>query len=130
MTHFNNFAFFRFADTYFNGRPRAYGANIGEVFEKLYRDAASDPFKPAREQFGGSGSYGNGGAMRVAPVALFYAHDRNEMIKVIYSTKFDFETGNLIGGTETMPVNSYPSAWHDGQLASSCCRFYSFAYTV
>lgn len=105
---------FRFADTYFNGKPRAYGANIREVFEKLQRDAGSDPFKPAKEQFGGSGSYGNGGAMRVSPVALFYAHDRKEMLEVNCITQCYFKIGNFIGISETMPVDAYSSTRNNG----------------
>jgi len=30
-----------------------------------------DPHGPASEQFDGTGSYGNGGGMRIAPAALF-----------------------------------------------------------
>ena len=41
-----------------------------EVFDKLRKTDFSDPFKPAEEQFDGSGSFGNGAGMRAHPVAL------------------------------------------------------------
>eukprot|EP00794_Sanderia_malayensis_P005395 gene5395-6069_t len=51
---------------------RGYGAGMFTIFEQWKsHGTAEDPFLAAREQFGGSGSYGNGAAMRVAPVALF-----------------------------------------------------------
>ena len=37
---------------------RGYGASVGEVFQKLKRSKCQDPYKPASEQFNGSGSYG------------------------------------------------------------------------
>jgi ADP-ribosylglycohydrolase len=42
-----------------------------------------DPFGPAKEQFNGGGSYGNGGAMRVAPLALFCHSDYKELIDLV-----------------------------------------------
>ena len=50
------------------------------VFRKL-RDNPEDIFRPAREQHGGEGSYGNGSAMRVSPVALL-CKSEEELIKV------------------------------------------------
>jgi poly(ADP-ribose) glycohydrolase ARH3 len=40
----------------------------------------------AKAQFGGSGSYGNGGAMRVAPVALWAYPDLDETIRLARET--------------------------------------------
>ena len=51
---------------------RGYGASVSAVFEKLKRD--SDPFEAAKQQFDGKGSYGNGAAMRVHPIGLFYSN--------------------------------------------------------
>ncbi|KAG8225774.1 hypothetical protein J437_LFUL005733 [Ladona fulva] len=62
----------RFVKEYFNQPRRGYGANVVEVFAKLRATKCEDPFAPAKEQFGGSGSYGNGGAMRIAPIPLFF----------------------------------------------------------
>ena len=42
------------------------------VFRKLLNPKCRDVFEPARAQFNGKGSYGNGGAMRVAGISLAY----------------------------------------------------------
>ncbi|XP_071448801.1 ADP-ribosylhydrolase ARH3-like [Hetaerina americana] len=62
----------RFVKEYFNQPRRGYGMNVIDVFAKLRMTKCKDPLGPAREQFGGTGSYGNGGAMRIAPIALFF----------------------------------------------------------
>lgn len=63
---------FRFTDDYFNQKiNRGYGTHVRTVFSKLKESNYEDVFKPAKEQFNGSGSFGNGGAMRMAPIALF-----------------------------------------------------------
>ena len=50
---------------------RGYGGGVIDVFKKLRgQEEFSEPLQPAREQFDGTGSYGNGAAMRVHPVAL------------------------------------------------------------
>lgn len=51
------------------------------VFEALKDPDLIDVFKPASLQFGGSGSFGNGGAMRIAPAALFAFHE-NDLSKL------------------------------------------------
>ena len=64
----------RFVDENTNEPSRRYGRNVGEVFRKLSKtNFASEEavFKPAEEQFDGSGSCGNGAAMRTHPVGLF-----------------------------------------------------------
>ena len=48
----------RFVQEYDNEPFRGYGASVGEVFRKLKQSRCQDPFKPASEQFNGSGSYG------------------------------------------------------------------------
>lgn len=45
---------------------------VVNVFKKLLSPKCSDVFEPARAQFNGKGSYGNGGAMRVAGIPLTY----------------------------------------------------------
>eukprot|EP00095_Tigriopus_kingsejongensis_P002495 snap_masked-scaffold64_size435223-processed-gene-2.12 protein:Tk02495 transcript:snap_masked-scaffold64_size435223-processed-gene-2.12-mRNA-1 annotation:"poly(adp-ribose) glycohydrolase arh3" len=61
----------RFVREYKSEPGRGYGESVAQVFEKLEARQCEDPFGPAREQFGGLGSYGNGAAMRIHPVALF-----------------------------------------------------------
>ncbi|KAG7170292.1 ADP-ribose glycohydrolase ARH3-like [Homarus americanus] len=46
-------------------------SNVTDVFAALRATKFRDPYSPAAFQFNGRGSYGNGAAMRVAPVALF-----------------------------------------------------------
>ncbi|XP_043573629.1 ADP-ribose glycohydrolase ARH3 [Chiloscyllium plagiosum] len=62
----------RFAEEYKEQPDRGYGNGVIRVFKKLLNPNCNDVFKPAREQFKGKGSYGNGGAMRIAPIALAY----------------------------------------------------------
>lgn len=44
------------------------------MFRKLLSPRCRDVFEPARAQFNGKGSYGNGGAMRVAGISLAYSN--------------------------------------------------------
>ncbi|XP_076275444.1 ADP-ribosylhydrolase ARH3-like isoform X2 [Rhynchophorus ferrugineus] len=71
-----------FVDEFFKEPRRGYGQGIVTIFQKLRNSKYEDIFKPAKEQFNGSGSYGNGGAMRIAPVALYYHNDYNNMLNV------------------------------------------------
>ena len=50
---------------------RGYGMAASELLPKLHMDVCEDPFHEASLLFNGGGSYGNGAAMRVSPVALF-----------------------------------------------------------
>jgi len=68
----------RFTEEFYSEPNRGYGGGVIAVFRKLRKqDGFSEPLQPAREQFNGTGSYGNGAAMRVHPVAL-YCHGRGE----------------------------------------------------
>lgn len=57
-----------FVKNYFEEPKRGYGNGVVEVFRKLKHTKFADVTKPAFEQFNGSGSYGNGAAMRISPV--------------------------------------------------------------
>lgn len=59
----------RFARDYQTDPGRGYGRNVVEVFDRVVRGVPWD--EAAARQFGGEGSYGNGAAMRAAPVALW-----------------------------------------------------------
>uniref|UniRef100_A0A0D9S7T0 ADP-ribosylhydrolase ARH3 n=9 Tax=Cercopithecidae TaxID=9527 RepID=A0A0D9S7T0_CHLSB len=63
----------RFAQEYKKDPDRGYGAGVVTVFKKLLNPKCRDVFEPARAQFNGKGSYGNGGAMRVAGISLAYS---------------------------------------------------------
>lgn len=71
----------KFADSYFK-KNRGYGMFIRYVFKEWRDTKYKDVYKPSTEQFNGTGSYGNGGAMRIAPVALFSVNDYNKMLTV------------------------------------------------
>lgn len=57
---------------------RGYGSGTTQVLQ-LIRGGA-DPQGAARSLFGGQGSQGNGAAMRIAPVAVRYPADRDELV--------------------------------------------------
>ncbi|XP_014280368.1 ADP-ribosylhydrolase ARH3 [Halyomorpha halys] len=73
----------RFVTNYFQEPNRGYGESVVTVFKKLHQilnssnksNSETDFWKPAQQQFDGSGSLGNGGAMRIAPVALYCYSD-------------------------------------------------------
>lgn len=67
----------RFVKEYFAEPRRGYGGNVVMVFMGLRATKFRDVFAPAALQFDGRGSYGNGGAMRAAPIALF-CHNSSE----------------------------------------------------
>ncbi|CAN7992679.1 unnamed protein product [Ixodes hexagonus] len=77
----------RFTHEYFQNEliVQEYGNAVRDVFRKLKNSNYADPYKPATEQFGGRGSYGNGASMRVAPVALFFHNDLEKMVEVARS---------------------------------------------
>ncbi|XP_052000908.1 ADP-ribosylhydrolase ARH3-like [Xyrauchen texanus] len=62
----------RFAKEYHLAPGRGYGSGVIQVLRKLASPQLRDVFQPARAQFGGRGSFGNGGAMRAAPFALAF----------------------------------------------------------
>lgn len=59
---------------------RGYGASPPEIFRRIDQGVSWD--EAARSLFGGAGSFGNGAAMRVAPVALF-AHPDTRVVATI-----------------------------------------------
>ncbi len=70
----------RFVKEYFNHPTRGYGQAVIYVFKKLSEESCANPFGPAGQQFDGSGSYGNGAAMRVHPVGLWCYEKSDEAI--------------------------------------------------
>ncbi|CAH8480716.1 unnamed protein product [Schistosoma turkestanicum] len=61
-----------FTTDYFeNGSHRCYGGSVGRIFSSLKEVNYKNPYTYAENIFNGTGSYGNGGAMRIAPAALY-----------------------------------------------------------
>ncbi|XP_046552646.1 ADP-ribose glycohydrolase ARH3-like [Haliotis rubra] len=73
----------RFADEFRHEPDRGYGGSVGAVFIALRLNNPEDVFEPARKQFDGQGSFGNGGAMRIAPAALGCMKDGFEKLKTV-----------------------------------------------
>ncbi|KAG0428793.1 hypothetical protein HPB47_024244 [Ixodes persulcatus] len=74
----------RFTEEFFGNKDcrGEYGPKVRVVFSELRKTRFRDVWEPAKSQFDGTGSFGNGAAMRVAPVALFYRLDETKAIKV------------------------------------------------
>ncbi|KAL5015687.1 hypothetical protein ScPMuIL_005276 [Solemya velum] len=70
----------RFSEEFFKEPHRGYGGSISHVFDQLRESNYLDVFGPGRKQFDGQGSYGNGGAMRISPAALFL-YNQNDFEK-------------------------------------------------
>ncbi|XP_034419031.1 ADP-ribose glycohydrolase ARH3 [Cyclopterus lumpus] len=68
----------RFAKEYSMSPGRGYGSGVIQVLKKLSSPQLSDVYQPAKDQFNGRGSFGNGGAMRAAPFALAFP-DRDDV---------------------------------------------------
>nr|XP_019543482.2 ADP-ribose glycohydrolase ARH3-like [Aedes albopictus] len=84
---------------YFKDPRRGYGAAVGDVFEKLRKTKVADPVGPAAAQFGGSGSFGNGAAMRVAPIALYCVNrGSSELLQMV-------RDASLVTHSHTLGVN-------------------------
>ncbi len=62
-----------FAVRYANDMYRGYGAGAHRILASI--GAGTDWREAAGTAFGGQGSFGNGGAMRVAPLGGYFAHD-------------------------------------------------------
>jgi poly(ADP-ribose) glycohydrolase ARH3 len=74
----------RFATQYRESPHRGYGSGITRIFEQVL--SGVDWEEASRSQFGGSGSFGNGSAMRVAPVALWAHPDIEETARLAAET--------------------------------------------
>ncbi|KAG8191421.1 hypothetical protein JTE90_020676 [Oedothorax gibbosus] len=71
----------KFVTEYLKPEYRCYGLHVVRVFQALKETDFEDVFLPAKAQFNGSGSYGNGAAMRIAPIALFGCQETDEFLK-------------------------------------------------
>uniref|UniRef100_H2XRC4 ADP-ribosylhydrolase ARH3 n=1 Tax=Ciona intestinalis TaxID=7719 RepID=H2XRC4_CIOIN len=90
-----------FGETYFASKPcRWYGGSVPNVFKQLQAVRyKGDPYGPAAKQFNGQGSYGNGSAMRVFPVSLFYFEDVDKVMHfAACSSKITHSHINAING--------------------------------
>ena len=78
----------------FDAEPwRGYGSGPPRVFRQIERGVPWD--EAGRTLFGGSGSFGNGAAMRVAPVALFAFRDASAVDRLARQTAIITHTHEL-----------------------------------
>ncbi|CAL1279244.1 unnamed protein product [Larinioides sclopetarius] len=73
----------RFVDEYYIKPERGYGMNVIKVFSALKETNFQDVFLPAKMAFAGAGSFGNGAAMRIAPIALFDHNKTDEFLQCL-----------------------------------------------
>jgi ADP-ribosylglycohydrolase len=60
---------------------RGYGHAMNALLMRLYAIGAANWFEEAQALFDGEGSFGNGAAMRVAPVGAYFAYDLNQVVE-------------------------------------------------
>lgn len=72
------------------------------MLKKLSSPQLNDVYQPARDQFNGRGSFGNGGAMRAAPFALAFPDlsDVKGVSRGLLNVEF-----SLSNGSETTSLN-------------------------
>ncbi|XP_043792049.1 ADP-ribose glycohydrolase ARH3-like [Apis laboriosa] len=73
----------RFVKSYYEEPNRGYGIGVVTVFQKLRGNKFTDIESPAKEQFNSQGSWGNGGAMRIAPIALFSYQNYDKLLDIV-----------------------------------------------
>jgi ADP-ribosylglycohydrolase len=69
----------RFAARYADEPGRGYGGGAHQLLQVIGRGVPWQQAAPA--MFGGSGSFGNGGAMRVAPLGGYFADDLDRLVE-------------------------------------------------
>ncbi|CAB0036404.1 unnamed protein product, partial [Trichogramma brassicae] len=72
----------KFVKSYYLEPNRGYGSGVVTVFQKLRGSKFADVLLPAKEQFNGRGSFGNGAAMRVAPISMFCYNNYDKLIEL------------------------------------------------
>ncbi|KZS15375.1 Poly glycohydrolase ARH3 [Daphnia magna] len=76
----------KFVDEFYAHPRRGYASSMTDVFKALKRDDCKDPYGPGRLLYAGRGSYGNGSAMRIAPIALFCHSNAEEAMHIAYKS--------------------------------------------
>lgn len=86
-----------FVKEYFNSPSRGYGAGVIELFKRLKKSKFEDIYAPASYQFNGQGSFGNGAAMRIAPVALYCVNKSEDFLIDLVKKTSVVTHANVIG---------------------------------
>ncbi|MFZ2071197.1 MAG: ADP-ribosylglycohydrolase family protein [Halobacteriota archaeon] len=85
---------------------RGYGPGSKEVLRRI--SAGESWTEASKKLFGGAGSYGNGAAMRIAPVGLFY-HDNAAVLREIAYKSSQITHSHLLG-KEGAAIQAYSVA--------------------
>jgi len=72
----------RFIDNY--DPSRGYGPGSKEALRRISKGESWE--ETSKKLFGGKGSYGNGAAMRIAPVGIFYYDDADKLKEIAYKS--------------------------------------------
>lgn len=86
-----------FVKEYFTSPGRGYGAGVTELFHHFKKDNFKNVVEPATYQFGGRGSYGNGAAMRISPVALYCLNKSDDFLIDLVKRTSEITHSNVIG---------------------------------
>lgn len=86
-----------FVREYFKSPSRGYGAGVTDLFHVLKTTKFEDVLLPANQQFNGRGSFGNGAAMRVSPVALFCLNKSEDFLIDLVKKTAAVTHSNIIG---------------------------------
>lgn len=86
-----------FVKEYFKAPTRGYGEGVIQVFHQLKKSKFEDILWPANHQFNGQGSFGNGSAMRVSPVALYCANKSEDFLIDLVMKTSVVTHSNIIG---------------------------------
>ncbi len=76
----------RFTNGFFANQERGYGARVRNVFHELRESKFEDIYAPAKAQFNGQGSLGNGAGMRASPFGLIGYSARTVMLQGLVRT--------------------------------------------
>lgn len=85
-----------FVKEYFNSPGRGYGGGVRDLFTQLKRNRFNDILSPAANQFGGTGSFGNGSAMRISPVALYCFNKSEEFLIDLVKKTSEITHSNVV----------------------------------
>ena len=75
-------------EAYLSNSERGFSSSTARVFTNIRDNGYHDIFSPAIQQFEGRGSCGNGGAMRISPVALYGYKEEATLVEVGTCTHF------------------------------------------
>lgn len=67
---------------YVNDPKRNKNDSAITIYRRWEQENFEDLFGPAKQLFKDQGSFGNGAASRIAPIALYFCKDYNKMIEV------------------------------------------------